>query len=233
MSGTIFGTAPSPTLTALFNSIRVKCPGLVDEQMALELMESARVFFSESLAWRESGTISLSAPTVTIGLGDWRTGAEVIIPTQINWNGQPLSPIAILSDELQTEVGNPLCYMFDMNKTVTLAPQPNSTPGVAHIFVALQPALVNPAIPDEQLSLWYNGLLDTTLGRLYMQPGKTFSNMALGTMHQRKSRAWINKARDAAKRGLTTAEAPWRFPYFARGSGANLWGYGTESSFNG
>lgn len=232
MSGTIFGAAGSysGTLTALFNSIRVKCPGLTDEHMALELLEGMRTFFSESLAWRESGSITIAAPTVTIGLADWRTGAEVILPTQVNWNGAPLTALPIVSDVALSQVGSPTCYMFDQSKTITLAPQPNSVGGLVHIFVALQPSLVSPAVPDTQLSLFYDGILDTVLGRLYASPAKPFSNMALATMCMKKSRAWINKARDMAKRGFAGAESSWSFPYFANGSGGGLWGIGTGGS---
>jgi hypothetical protein len=217
----------------MFDSIRMNCPGVTDEQMQLEFVQAAFEFFNESTAWRESGTVTVEAPYQTIGLSGWRTGADVIFPWLVKWNGQSLTPVPVIPDIALAQIDVPRIYSYDLTKTITLAPQPNTVPGTVHIFVALRPNLLAPVIPDAQLAAWFQGLLDTTMGRLYARPAKPWSNMALAQTHLKLSRSWINKARDAANRGFGAATAPWRFPYFARGSGARLWGWGGGISTNG
>jgi len=237
MSGVIsspplFGASPSATLQQMWNTIRVRAAGVTDEQMQIEFLQAARDFFSESLAWQNDQSLAIAAPTTTVSTAGWLaggtviTGAEVVAPLDVRFNDISLAPVAAVSDTAAAEVNTPQVYTFNLSGLITLVPQPNSAGGTLHIFVGLRPTIVTPVIPDVQLSQWFDGLLDGTLTRLYEQPGKPFSNAALAMVHAKRFRARISKARDIANRGFGRGGAPWSFPYFANGSGANLWGWG-------
>lgn len=215
----------TPTLQTLFDAVRIVAPGLTDEQLQLEFLQAARTFFSESTCWREDRKFQITPPTYMLTLQNWRAGAEVIFPTNASHNGVPLKPVAQMPDHIGDMISEPQLCVWNPLKQFILGPQPQS-PGELHIFVALQPNMLQPVVPDTQIALWFEGLQDTLLGRLYGQPAKPWSNMQLAMMHLRKSRSWMSKARDTARRGYGAAASPWNFPYFARGSGAKLWGWG-------
>jgi hypothetical protein len=218
-------TNVTPTMQTMFNTIRVRAMGITDEQLQLELMEAMRYYFSESTAWRSSRTFTITPPQYTILLSNWRTGAEVLFPTFATWNDNPLSPVAEIGGYYATQISTPQVCSYNASKVFTLGPQPNAAAPLM-IRAALQPSVLAPVVPDNELTENFEGIIETVLARLYEQPGKPWSNNALALMHMKKSRAWISKARDKANRGFGKADAPWRFPYFARGSGANLWGWG-------
>jgi hypothetical protein len=225
-TASLFAQPFGPVLQQMFNTIRIRAMGVTDEQVQLEFVQAADLFFSESNVWQTDGTITISEPTAIIGLQGWLSGAEVVFPFKVKWNDVPLQPVADVAAWVAAQNTTPQVFMFNAQKNMTLAPMPDANGGVLHIYTVLRPMLTAPMIPDQLIAEWFDGLLDTVLGRLYLQPGKPFSNLNLGMLHSRKSRAWISKARDVANRGFAGGNAPWTFPYFANGSGSQLWGWG-------
>jgi hypothetical protein len=65
-------------------------------------------------------------------------------------------------------------------------------------------------------STWFEPVLSGCLYRLYMQPGRTYSNPKLAEYHYRQYRKGVAMARDTSGRGYS-AGFPVRGPYFARG----------------
>lgn len=219
----------TPAMQTMFNTIRIRVPGITDEQLQIEVMEAARLFFSESTAWRDTREFNITALAYQVTLQNWAPGAEVLFPLFASWAGINLMPTNDITDFTQAQTGLPQVVTWDLSKRLTFAPKP-LVGDVLRVSVVLQPALLNPVIPDTQISAWFEGLLDTVLGRIYGIPAKPWSSAALALLHMKKSRSWINKARDAANRGFARGETRWTFPYFARGSGGSLYGYGWGSS---
>lgn len=222
----LFGATPSPVLQQLFNTIRIRAAGITDEQMQLELVQGMYDFFTESLVWRDDKVVAVTTQTATYSVAGWATGGEVIFPTLVKFNDIGLAPVAGMSDTTAADVATPQVFTYAPDMVITLGPQINSNGGKLHVYVALRPQLTAPVVPDVYIAQWFDGLLDTVLARLYMIPAKPWSNANLGALHAKKSRAQMSKARDTAKRGFAGGASPWRYPYFAKGSGANMWGWG-------
>ena len=65
-------------------------------------------------------------------------------------------------------------------------------------------------------STWFEYVLSGCLYRLYLQPGRSYSNPKLAEYHYKRYRAGVASARDTSGRGYS-AGSPVRGPYFARG----------------
>jgi hypothetical protein len=69
-----------------------------------------------------------------------------------------------------------------------------------------------PLAPDWLLPVWHVGLLDGLLGKMMIQPNKSYSNLQQGAYHLKRFRDAIGRARVSKLRANTIGSAAWRFP---------------------
>lgn len=69
-----------------------------------------------------------------------------------------------------------------------------------------------PQAPDWALPIWHVGLLDGLLGKLMIQPNKSYSNKETGQYHLKRFRDAIARARVSKLRANTNGAQAWRFP---------------------
>lgn len=69
-----------------------------------------------------------------------------------------------------------------------------------------------PGGPDWLLPIWHNEILDGLLGRMMMQPGKSYTDKGLSAYHLKRFRDGIARARVSKLRAKTNGAQAWRFP---------------------
>jgi hypothetical protein len=96
------------------------------------------------------------------------------------------------------------------------SPPPDST-REGEVLLALKPRSINTPLPYDVWTTYWETLLNGALHRLYMQPGKPYSDLPAAGMHGKLYRSGIASARaDAQAMHLRDAQ-PWSYPYFASG----------------
>lgn len=92
-----------------------------------------------------------------------------------------------------------------------------------------------PIGPDWLLPVWHVGLLDGLLGKLMMQPAKSYSDKVTGAYHLKRFRDAIARARVSKLRASTNGAQAWRFPQQFRSDsqqgGVPSTGGGSERTF--
>lgn len=86
--------------------------------------------------------------------------------------------------------------------------------------LALKPKDLSVALPYDVLTTYFEPLMNGVLGRLYMQPGKPYSDLNAAIAYSKMYRSGIASARADAQAEHIREGAPWRFPYFASGGRA-------------
>lgn len=87
--------------------------------------------------------------------------------------------------------------------------------------VYIQGATVTPGtfdtdtIPDFLYNRWVEQIKDGVLGRLYGQPGKTYTNLVQSQYHLRRFQNGIAEARDIGRRRYTNVDSGWKYPSWA------------------
>jgi len=88
-------------------------------------------------------------------------------------------------------------------------------------LLALRPKNLGVSLPVDVWTTYFQPLMDGALSRLYMQPGKPYSDLNAAQAHGRLYRSGIASARADAQAQHVREGAPWRFPYFASGGHAD------------
>jgi len=88
-------------------------------------------------------------------------------------------------------------------------------------LLALKPNNLRVDLPYDVWTNYFEALMNGVLHRLYMQPGKPYSDMQAAQLHGRLYRSGIASARAEAQAQHVREGAPWRFPYFAVGGHAD------------
>ena len=88
-------------------------------------------------------------------------------------------------------------------------------------LLALRPKNLGVALPDDVWTTYFDPLVSGVLYRLYIQPGKPYSDLNAATAYGRLYRSGIASARaDAQAQHLREGQS-WAFPYFAVGGHAD------------
>lgn len=69
-----------------------------------------------------------------------------------------------------------------------------------------------PIAPAWVLPVWHVGILDGLLGKMMMQPNKSYSNVQTSAYHLKRFRDAIARARVSKLRANTNGSQAWRFP---------------------
>jgi hypothetical protein len=84
-------------------------------------------------------------------------------------------------------------------------------------LLALKPASINTKLPYDVWTTYWETLLNGALFRLYMQPGKPYSDLQAAQGHAKLWKSGISSARADAQAGHLRDAQAWSYPYFASG----------------
>jgi len=194
----------------LMNQARVTLVGSSDAGLKGALYDVCSEFLNDSSAWTQDVQIN-AIPTrteyplqVNEGQVIRLVGVTTPPPAQGSSNINAL-PAGIFIPALMPDVG-----------TVVLERAPSS----AATYVAVVVTNVSlptdknaiPLGPDWLLPIWHVGLLDGLLGKMMLQPGKSYSDKVQGAYHLKRFRDAIARARVSKMRANTNGAQAWRFP---------------------
>lgn len=89
------------------------------------------------------------------------------------------------------------------------------------VLLALRPINVNTPLGDDFWAMWFDTVLAGALGRLYLQPGKPYSDAGVGRVQRQLFTQGVAQARAHVQSLFVTDGIPWRYPYFAYGRSKN------------
>jgi hypothetical protein len=84
-------------------------------------------------------------------------------------------------------------------------------------ILALKPSSIRTELPYDIWTQWFETLLAGALYRLYLQPGKPYSDPQAARLYAAIYRAGVASARAQAQAHNLTGGSSWRYPYFAQG----------------
>ena len=99
-------------------------------------------------------------------------------------------------------------------------PAPDSVRN-GEVLLGLKPSSINTLLPYPVWTTYWETLLQGALYRLYMQPGKPYSDLKAMELSGRLYRSGIAAARAAAQAGHVRDGQAWVYPYFATGGHAD------------
>lgn len=179
----------------------------------------ARELYTDSGMWVET----ISDIGTTAGLGDLDLSALAVFDGH---DAYVISVFYVKYDETYLKIQHDLNTNFTgdvpievyplSSESIRLIPTPAATvPGIIDVRVTLVPAFATDVLPNEAKNVWFDVIVDGVLGRLYGQPGKTFTNQVKSQYHLRRFQQGKSKARDAGRRRYSNTESSWTFPGWA------------------
>lgn len=187
----------------LMNQAKVTLTGASDAGLKGAFYDVCTEFLNDSSAWTED----ILVPILTTRLTYPVATAE----------GQIIRLIGVTDGEdnfvsaLMANVGEiQLAYYPNNNATYTVRVVKNVSLPTSRDDIPLGPSWLLP--------LWHVGLLDGLLGKMMIQPQKSYSSEKAGPYHLKRFRDAIARARVATLRANTNGATAWRFPQSFRSS---------------
>lgn len=193
----------------MMNQARVTLVGASEAGLRGALYDTLAEFFNDSSCWTQDINVSAVPGRVEYPLaaseGQIIRLVGVVTPPPPPSAGINALPQGVFIPALMPEIG-----------TLILARSPNSaTQYIATVVtnVSLPTAKDQmPIAPDWVLPVWHVGILDGLLGKMMIQPNKSYSNQTQGAYHLKRFRDAIQRARVSKLRANTNGSAAWRFP---------------------
>lgn len=207
-------------LTHLFNQATVSLLGASEAGIKGELFDTIHEFFKDSSAWTEAITVPIVATTTEYPL-TVQQGGRIIRLVGV-WDSNSL-PVAAFMPTVGT-----LKLVWPTNQAATY-----TALVVKNVVRPTREGDKNiPDAPDWLLQLYHSAILDGLLGKMMMQPQKSYTDSTLGTYHLRRFRDAIAMARVATARQNTVGAQAWSFPqnYRTRGQRGGV-SVGNETRF--
>lgn len=184
------------------NQARVHLPGASDGGIKAELFDTMREFFDISSCWTENITVAIVPAIVDYTLVPAEDGEIIRLAGVIDENNIPQSallptltpPTATMS--LPVPQSNPHTWTATVVKNVVLPVTEDSIP----------------LAPQFSLPVYGLVILDGVLGKMMMQPNKSYTNDTYATYHLRRFRNGMAGAKTAALRRNTFGSQAWSFP---------------------
>jgi hypothetical protein len=85
------------------------------------------------------------------------------------------------------------------------------------VLLALKPDTLDTVLGYDVMTTYWETLLSGALYRVFMQPGKPYSDLNASQIHAKINRSGIASARANAQAGHVREGSSWFFPYFATG----------------
>lgn len=201
-------------LDQLLNTARVTLVGASDAGMRNALYDVMSEFLNDSSIWTQDITLVVQTDVLTYPL--FVSEGQIIRLVQVANYGTAV-PDANTPQNFTFEAA-----LMPEIGTLVLKNSPNSTcyllaTVVTNVKLPLDKNML-PQAPDWLLPIWHVGLLDGLLGRMMLQPDKSYSSSKLGEYHLRRFRDAVGRARTSKLRANTNGAAAWTFPQQFRSS---------------
>jgi len=185
-------------ITRLFDNLQALMPGLTNDMASLAIWNAIEDFYMKSAYERQLVYWVLNPGETQLHFdpydkaGDWRVCRFMGFT---GLNKPKFVPPGLVID---------------------LTSPPDTTRN-GEAYLALKPNSIDTALPYDVMTTYWETLLNGALHRLYMQPGKPYSDLNASQAHGRLYRSGIASARADAQARHVREGSSWSFPYFATG----------------
>jgi hypothetical protein len=193
--------ATNPLIDRIMDQLRLKLPGALDGVTQIELWNTVDDFLCRTNVWIADTEVKLKPDKIQADLDSPTAGASI-------WRLM----------ELRNEDGShyPVAAWIPVPGTLQFA-SPSNEAKVLVATVALTigdpgKRQVYPDMPDWIWSDYYDVLIDGTIGRMYGQPAKPYSNPQMAAYHLKSFTSGVNQSKWMASRGRRMEGQRWRFP---------------------
>jgi hypothetical protein len=188
-------------VTRLFDYVQALVPGLTSDMAALTIWQAIEDFYIRSAYRREHVYWCLNPGETTLNFDPYDSAWRVC--WFMGFRG----------------LGNP--KFIPPGKVVDLTcPVPDSVRN-GEAVLALKPDSFETELPYDVMTTYWEAIASGALYRLHLQPGKPYSDLNAAQIHAKMNRSGIASARANAQAQHLGEAAPWSYPYFATGGGAN------------
>lgn len=195
----------------LMNQARVTLVGSSDAGLKGAFYDVCTEFLNDSSSWTQDVQVN-AIPTRTqypLQVNEGQVIRLVGVRTPPIAQGQPQNaatvPGGVPISALMPDVGTLLLACAPISAATYLATV------VTNVSLPTDKNAI-PLGPDWLLPLWHVGLLDGLLGKMMMQPAKSYSDKITGAYHLKRFRDAIARARVSKLRASTNGAQAWRFP---------------------
>ena len=198
-----------------------RLPGITEELLRQEIQDTIREFCEDGRAWTDTfGPVTAKANNPVIYLDPLFQNARVgyvwlAVFTNGKGSQKRLTPMSTMPAYASTG-DEPVGYLMEEPGVLRLNPTPKVELKNAFLFdISVIPLELETRLPAVFWTHWRDAIIDGTCSRCMMMVSKPWSNPSLGTMHGKRFRNHIKRARTitASKYGQSQ---PWAFPDFAR-----------------
>jgi hypothetical protein len=190
----------SVDVTRMLNTVRVRCPGALDQAIRWEYYGALNEFLQESNIWQQD--IALPVDTTT---NVWTLPAPPVTPAAVH------RLINIKASDGTQRNGN-----MQTIGTITLDNTPSAvdTYTVTVVTVLTDPTDgdANPQAPSWITSKYNNDLTEGVTGRLMAQQSKPYSNTTLAVYYLKRFQAAIAKASVEVRHQNIFGGQRWKYP---------------------
>jgi hypothetical protein len=192
-------------------------PGCMPSVRKRALILACREFFEQSAAWRVTvGPRRVVADKKRYYMSPYDAYANVVHVFSVELNGTRLWPMARRPPGNEQDPGTPRGWWLEAPDQVRLWPAADTTTDNALLFyVALTPKQTVTHLPRVAATHFYDAIFDGTLGRLYQQPAKPYTDPMRSTYHLNRFRAAIGNYAGQAKKNFSGAPT-WVYPKFGK-----------------
>jgi hypothetical protein len=191
----------SNDVTRLFDNLQAIIPGLTTDVASLVIWNTIEDFYIKSTYRREHVYWTLP-PGETVLQFD---------PYDTQWRVCRFMGFSGLSNIKFVPPGRVIDLTY---------PAPDSERR-GEALLALKPKDIQTQLPYDVLTTYWETLMSGACHRLYLQPGKPYSDLNAAQAFGRLYRSGIASARGDVQAGHLRDGSSWRFPYFAAGGRAH------------
>lgn len=199
----------------MMNQARVTLTGASEAGLRGALYDTLAEFFNDSSCWTQDVVVSAlpnrtSYPLVVSEGQIIRLSGVFTAPPPAG-SSSTAGPGGFFVSALMPEVGTLILAAAPATATQMLATV------VTNVALPTAKEAV-PIAPDWVLPIWHVGILDGLLGKMMIQPNKSYSNQTQGAYHLKRFRDAISRARVSKLRANTNGTQAWTFPQTFRAS---------------
>jgi len=185
------------SLETLYDQVQLQIPGVTTDNVKLQAWRAIFSFYTSSTYRREHVFWRMDPGVATLSFDPWDAHWRVCRFLGFRGLSKPkFEPPGRVRD---------LSY-----------PIPDTTRS-GEVILALRPDCIDAPLGDDAWAMWFDTFLAGTLSRLFMQPGKPYSDAQMGKLQALMFRHGVVQARAHVQSGYITEGVSWSFPYYAGG----------------
>jgi hypothetical protein len=203
-------------LSALYPKVRLHAEGVPTPVMDRFILDTARYFCTNSLAYRETASsVTVVAGTAEYSISLAATTDEVVQPIYAEFHDSAGSVYKLnpTTDEMLREAvenwrnrtGTPKLYFAPEMGKIRLFPNPDIAGTIEELVVAKRPTNGALLLPDYLYDNWQDEIALGVAAKILMVPEKDWSNWTIGYRYWKMFEADVKEVRRKVRYGLTGA----------------------------